>query len=93
MLTVNSPHGEISVRLTLRKDGEQITGTMATPMGNGEIHNGKMTGNDLRFNASLQLQASPVETTVTATIEGDNMRGSIAIPGMGSFDFTGTRPK
>jgi imidazolonepropionase-like amidohydrolase len=92
-LTANSPHGEMRVRLTLRKDGEQINGTMATPMGNVEIHNGKLTGNDLRFNATMQSQASAVETTVTATIEGDNMRGSIAIPGMGSFDFTGTRPK
>jgi len=33
------------------------------------------------------------EATITATIEGDTMRGAVVLGSMGTFDFTGTRPR
>src|SRR5262249_20284400 len=41
-LVVQSPQGEITSQLTLAKDGEQITGTLGTPMGNVAIKSGRM---------------------------------------------------
>jgi hypothetical protein len=52
-----------------------------------------MTGNQLRFTTSLQIGADTMEATVTATIEGDSIRGVISLAALGSFEFTGTRPK
>lgn len=92
-LTVNSPQGDISVRMSLRRDGEQITGSMTTPMGVQELRNAHVTGNEFRASATVNMQGNSVEVTLVGTIEGDSMRGTISIPGMGSFDFSGSRPR
>jgi imidazolonepropionase-like amidohydrolase len=92
-LTINSPHGDLNSRLSLRREGGQILGTLNLPMGTYEIRDAKLTGNELRFSASIQMQSDTVNAAFVATIEGDSMRGSVAVPALGSFEFNGTRPK
>ncbi len=92
-LVVNSPQGDISVRLSLRREGEQILGTLTGPQGTTDIRNAQVTGNQLRFSSSVPIQGDTVDITVTGTIEGSNMRGAMVIPALGSFEFTGTKPK
>ncbi len=92
-LVVNSPQGDISVRLSLRKEGEQILGTLTGPQGTTDIRNAQVTGNQLRFSSSVPIQGDTVDVTVTGTIEGGTMRGAMVIPSLGSFEFTGTRPR
>jgi len=92
-LVVQSPQGEITSQLTLAKDGEQITGTLGTPMGNVAIKSGRMNGNQMRLTATIDAGGQMVDATIIGTIEGDSMRGSIVMGAMGSFEFTGTRPR
>jgi hypothetical protein len=93
-LIVRSPQGDQNVRLTLRREGDQLNGTLAGPMGTYDIRNVGLTGNELRFSSSIQINTDTVEINVTGTIQGDNMSGVMVIPALnGSFDFTGTRPR
>jgi imidazolonepropionase-like amidohydrolase len=92
-LTVNSPQGDISARLSLRREGGQILGTLNTPTGTYEIRDAKIVGSELRFGASIQVQSDTVNAAFVGTIEGDSMRGSVTIPGLGTFEFTGTRAR
>lgn len=92
-LAVNSPQGEISVRLSLRREGEQILGSFTGPHGTTEIRNAQVTGNQLRFSSSMPVQGDTVDINVTGTIEGGTMRGTIVIPALGTFEFTGTKPR
>jgi imidazolonepropionase-like amidohydrolase len=92
-LVVRSPQGDINSHLSLRREGERLTGTLAGPTGTTPVQNPVMTGNQLRFTTSLQIGADTMEATVTATIEGDSIRGVISLAALGSFEFTGTRPK
>jgi imidazolonepropionase-like amidohydrolase len=92
-LTVNSPQGDMHSRLSLRREGGQVLGTLNTPHGTYEIRDAKVTGNELRFSASIQLQGDTVNAVFVATIEGDSMRGTVTIPALGTFDFSGTRPR
>jgi imidazolonepropionase-like amidohydrolase len=92
-LVVQSPQGDISSQLTLTKDGEQITGTLGTPMGNVAVKSGRMNGSQIRLTATIDIGGESVEAVITGTIEGDSMRGAIVMGAMGSFDFTGTRPR
>jgi hypothetical protein len=63
-------------------------------MGTYDIRNAKVTGNELRFSSSVQMNTDTVEINVTGTIQGDNMSGVIVVPALNStFDFTGTRPR
>jgi hypothetical protein len=92
-LTVNSPQGDISSRLSLHRESGQILGTLNTPHGTYEIRDAKLAGNELRFSASIQMQSDTVNAVFVATIEGDSMRGSVTIPALGTFEFSGTRPR
>lgn len=92
-LVVQSPQGEISAQLTLTKDGEQIGGTLGTPMGNVAIKSGRINGNQIRLTTTVDMGGQSIDAIISGTIEGDSMRGSIVMGEMGSFDFTGTRPR
>ena len=43
--------------------------------------------------ATIDMGGQSVEAIISGTIEGDSMRGSMVMGEMGSFDFTGTRPR
>jgi hypothetical protein len=62
-------------------------------MGSFPIGNGSVSGNQLRLPVSLQFGGDTVEATIVGTIEGDSMRGTITMGALGSFEFTGTRPR
>jgi hypothetical protein len=79
--------------LTLRKDGDQITGTLGTPMGTVAIKSGRVNGNQLRLTATVDMGGESIDAIISGTIEGDSMRGTIVMGAMGSFEFTGTRPR
>ncbi|MFY9611097.1 MAG: amidohydrolase family protein [Blastocatellia bacterium] len=92
-LLIQSPQGEIEAQLTLAKDGEQITGTLGTPMGSAAIKGGRMDGNQMRLTATVDIGGQSIETIISGTIEGDSIRGAMVMGAMGSFDFTGSRPR
>lgn len=92
-LNVQSPQGAMTVRLSLRRDGDRIAGTLTGPMGPVEIRSGAMTGNQIRLTSTISMGGDSVEAITLGTIEGDTMRGTISIGSFGSFEFTGTRPR
>ena len=92
-LVVQSPQGDIGAQLTLTKDGEQIGGTLGTPMGNVALKSGRVTGNQIRLTATVEMGGQSIDAIISGTIEGDSMRGTMAMGAMGSFEFTGTRPR
>ena len=79
--------------MTLAKDGEQITGTLGTPMGSVPLRSGRVNGNQIRLTATVDMGGQSVDAIISGTIEGDSMRGTMVMGAMGSFDFTGTRPR
>jgi imidazolonepropionase-like amidohydrolase len=90
-LNVETPGGAQSVRMTLRRDGEMFAGTLVSPMGNVELSNGRVDGNQIRVTGNADMGGQSVQMTITGTIEGDTMRGAVVLGSMGSFDFTGSR--
>jgi hypothetical protein len=79
--------------LTIVKAGDAITGTLGTHMGSFAIKSGRVTGNQVRLTATVEMNGESIEAIITGTIEGDSIRGSIVMGAMGSFEFTGTRPR
>ncbi|HLG15450.1 MAG TPA: amidohydrolase family protein [Blastocatellia bacterium] len=92
-LNVQSPQGAMTIRLSLRRDGDRIAGTLTGPMGPVEIRSGSMTGNQIRLTSTISMGGDSIEAITVGTIEGDTMRGTISIGSFGSFEFTGTRPR
>jgi imidazolonepropionase-like amidohydrolase len=92
-LSIQAPDGEHTVRLVLNRAGDQITGTLGSPMGDLAVRDARLNGNELRFAVTAPAGGESVNATVTATIDGNNIRGAIVLGEMGTFEFTGTRPR
>ncbi len=90
-LEVTSPQGNLPITMVLLKEGESITGTLNTPVGDGAITAGAISGNSLEATASLSFQGMPVNVKITGTINGDSVSGSVDTGILGSLPFTGTR--
>ena len=90
---VQSPQGEIAAQLILTKNVDQVTGTLSSHMGNVAIKSGRINGNQVRLTATIDTGGESIDATIIGTIEGDSIRGSIVMGSMGSFEFTGTRPR
>lgn len=92
VLTVTTPNGDVQVNLSLKQDGENVTGTVSSQFGQSDITNGKFSGGKFTFPVTISANGDSVALTFNGVIEGDTMKGSIE-SSMGSFDFTGTRQK
>lgn len=92
-LTVNSPQGEIKIRLSLRREAGSLSGTIAGPTGTETLQTVALTGNQLKCTASINFGGQAVELVLNGTIQGNSMRGTITVSGLGSFDFSGSRPQ
>ena len=80
-------------KLVLHRDGDQITGTISTPMGELAVKNARLNGSELRFTTTVSMNGESMEASISATIEGDSIRGVIVLGSVGSFEFTGSRPR
>ena len=79
------------MRLSLKGEGEELTGVLASTMGTAAIQSGSIAGNQIRLTASLNMGGQSVDLVVTGAIEGDSIRGGITAGTFGTSEFTGSR--
>ncbi len=81
---------EKTATLTLRQEGDRLTGSIQGPLGTGEISNAS-TGNEVRFTIVLTLEGQTKEATFLGTLTGNELRGSVTVEGRAPGTFTATR--
>jgi len=103
-VTSEGRRGSVTQTLTLRQDGNALTGTISFAGGGRrgggggaplaiEISNGTVDGPAFSFTMAIELPGGrgSFEQVFTGTYEGDFMEGTIAGGRGGSQPFTGTR--
>jgi hypothetical protein len=85
-LAINGPEGPISATVTLKQDGEKVTGQIESPQGTAEL-NGTLKGKVLNMAFSIQGPNGPLDIKVNGEVDGASMKGIIDF-GMGMADFT-----
>ena len=91
--TVSLDNQSHAVTLTLRQEGERLSGSMQGDLGTAEITGGSVGADGaVRFTAPITLKEGTEEATFTGTIEGSAMRGRVTIVGHEPGTFSGTRP-
>jgi imidazolonepropionase-like amidohydrolase len=91
-VVVNLGQGERTITLNLQQEGERITGSIAGPLGAGEISNGSASNTgEVRFTVSVNVEGQTKEATFTGTLANNQIRGNVAIVGMQPGMFTATR--
>lgn len=91
-VNVNLGQGDRTITLNLQQEGDRLTGSIAGPLGAGEISNASTTSTgDVRFTAALNVEGQTKEATFAGRLSNNEMRGSVTIVGTAPGTFTATR--
>jgi imidazolonepropionase-like amidohydrolase len=83
-----------SVTLTLRQEGERLSGGLQGDLGTSQIANASVgSSGEIKFTAPVTTGGQTTEATFTGTVTGNEMRGSVTTVNGGNGSFTGTRPE
>ena len=90
-VNVNLGQGEKTIALTLQQEGERLSGSIAGPLGAGEISNASAASGEVHFTVPVQVEGQTKEATFTGRLANNEIRGSVAIVGMSPGTFSATR--
>ena len=89
-IKMETPMGAQEAQIELKTDAGNVTGAMKSPMGSIDITEGTADGDNLTWKASM-AQPMPMTLEFTATVDGDNISGQVALGTFGNAAFAGTR--
>jgi hypothetical protein len=90
LLSVTSPQGTNSTKMTFKQEGEKVTGLFKGPAGELPV-TGTLIGNDLTFTFTIQVQGMPLDVTMTGKLEDEKLSGKANFGGFAEGDWTGKR--
>jgi hypothetical protein len=89
-VSFTTPNGPMTVALTLKKDGEKLSGTIAGPQGEVAIE-GTQKEAAVAINFTAQTPNGPFDIAMTGNQAGDGIVGTIDFGGQGQSEWTGKR--
>jgi len=89
-VTIQSPQGSNTVKVTLTQDGEKVKGLFKTQMGELPFE-GTLTGSDLKFAYTLPFQGQMIDITMTGKVEGESITGTANFGGMAEGNWSAKR--
>ena len=92
VFTVETSAGSGTPTVTLRQDGEKLTGHYSSmQLGEADL-TGSVKGKEIAFTFTANVLDMQIPVSYTGTIEGkDALKGKIEITGLGDGTFTGKR--
>ena len=91
-LTVESPQGTMVITANFKQDGETLTGTHVSEMGEAPLK-GTVKGADISYTLTIDMQGQQFTIAHTGKIDGDTITGTADIGGMGTINWTAKRKK
>lgn len=88
--TVQTDQGAGTPTITLKQDGEKLTGKYAGQLGNADL-TGTVKGDAIHFTFTLDVQGQQAPVTYDGTVEKNTMKGKMDIGGMVNGTFTATK--
>ena len=88
-ITIKTPMGDQTGVLTLKQEGDALTGDMSGSAGAAPIENGKVDGDTLSWHAKV-TSPMPITLEFEGAIEGDGISGNVKLGAFGSSTFSGT---
>ena len=76
--------------MTVEQDGEKFMGTFTSDQGTFEIER-TISDNKLDWMLEVDGGGGPILVTITGTVDGDEMTGTVDLAGIGGGDWTAMR--
>ena len=89
-VTINSPAGSNTTRVTFKQDGEKVNGLFKSPQGELPF-TGTMTAGELKFLFTVPFQGTSLDITMTGKVEAEAIAGKADFGGMAEGDWTAKR--
>jgi hypothetical protein len=89
-MTIESPQGTNTVKVTLTQDGEKVSGLFKSEMGELPF-TGTLVGVDLKFTFTIPIQGQSLDIVVTGKVDGATLAGKMQFGGFGEGDWTAKR--
>jgi hypothetical protein len=90
-VTIQSPQGTNTVLVTLKQDGEKVSGLFKGPQGELPFEGGTLTGNDLKFAFTVNVQGNSIIISLTGKVDGAAIAGKADFGGFGEGDWSAKR--
>jgi hypothetical protein len=88
MFTVETSAGSGTPTITLKQDGEKLTGHYSGQLGEADL-TGSVKGQEFSFKFTVDAQGNNLECTYQGTIESkDSLKGKLNIAGLADGTFT-----
>jgi hypothetical protein len=91
-MSVETPNGTIENVATLKQEGEKLTGTLASQMGEIAME-GTVVGNEIKWVLNIDMGGQQVSIAFAGKVEGETMAGVFEMGGMGTAGWTAKKRK
>jgi hypothetical protein len=79
--TISSSMGEMDMTLEIQQEGNSISGFISSEMGQWDISEGILSGNELTFTLSITMMDETIEVAFSGTAEKDSIQGTMSFMG------------
>ena len=90
-LSVETQAGTGTPTLTLRQDGETLTGTYSSQVFGEQKVSGTVKGSAITFGFTASVEGNTIKVTYTGTVESTSMNGKVSLGDLGEGTFTGRK--
>ena len=91
LFTVETSAGSGTPTLTLKQDGEKLTGHYSGQLGEADL-TGTLKGPDIKITFTADVQGNSINCVYTGTVDGkDAMKGKVELVGLGDGTFMAKR--
>jgi autotransporter translocation and assembly factor TamB len=91
-MTVESPQGQMVITANYKQEGEALTGTHVSEMGETPLK-GAVKGTDIEYTITLDMGGQQMSIVHKGKVDGDTITGSANVGDMGAIAFTAKRKK
>ncbi|HUV43262.1 MAG TPA: hypothetical protein VMW13_00375 [Dehalococcoidales bacterium] len=88
---INTPMGNQTVKLTLKADGDSLSGNSSGQQGEQSFDGGTVSGNEATWTIQVSGPMGQMKLDFKATVSGDEISGQVQLGSFGSANFKGTR--
>ena len=88
--SMNTPGGLREFKILFKVDGEKLTGTVKRQAGDVPLE-GTITGKNVEFSYTVIYGDNPLTLTISTTVEGDTMKGTVDFAGQAQDQFEAKR--
>jgi len=90
-IELNTPHGKQSGRLTLKTDGDSLSGSYSGGLGEQSFDGGTIATDEVAWSVQITGGMGDVKLDFRGTVSGDEISGQVQLGSFGSATFKGTR--